>query len=167
MAKPTGCTHTEFYRPSLSHTPHHEPPSSSANTEGPKIWRPETGTLTNVGTLRAAGREQRLRGWASERWRFGPAPSLLRPEWHHGHVDTKYPMANITGLEDRRLPCTLWSRGTPEPLRQAYTRASGMYGPGRVVTTVTRTAQRTLSAAEIFGEVRDCVIEYLGSDVER
>ena len=51
--------------------------------------------------------------------------------------------------------------------RVACTDTRGMPGPGGVVSTVTRSSRREISASEIFQEVWDCVVEYLGSDIAK
>lgn len=69
-------------------------------------------------------------------------------------------------VEPEGFLATPAGRGLFDPAGRGVTGAGGVAGPSQVVTTVTRTSERTLSASEVFEEVLECVIEYLGSDIE-
>lgn len=75
--------------------------------------------------------------------------------------------AEATKISPKPMPTVPSAFAERRAVRLTDTDPSGVAGPAKVVTTVFRVPQRAISASEVFREVRDCVIEYLGSDVQK
>lgn len=91
---------------------------------------------------------------------------MYRPETPRFHTRLRHSDAEAIGFMTGLVASTPPILAAPGESGLARTDAIGVVGPSEVVMTGTRGARCTISAEEIFREVRECVIEYLGSDVE-
>lgn len=133
------------------HLPPKQTPSFNPNITHPNIWRQGI-------PIRYPWPEAAPPG----RWEYQNALRNMKGPTIRGEPD-------VCRQETPRAKRILISDDSDarEAFRQAHRDPSDIAEPGKVVTTVRRGAQHTISASDTFAEVRECVIEYLGSEVER
>lgn len=138
-------------------------PSSSPDIAHPNIWRqgiPASYVSPEAVTMERLQHENALRKMRSPITQKQNVRLIKLPCF-------KLSNAEATKFLPNPIPTVPSTFAERRAVRLTNTDPSGVAGPAKVVTTVTRTPQRAISASEVFREVRDCVIEYLGSDVQK